>query len=329
MLEIRHLRLVQAIAQEGGPTRAAALLHLTQSAVSHQLAELEGRLGVPLFTRVRRRLHLTPAGRHLLEFAQTALSDFARVERQLVSGGSARQRLRIAVECFTSYHWLPHVLAPLRRDFPHVDVRIALDARQHPITALLRGDLELALVSTGIHDRQLAIEHLFDDEWVVALPPSHPLREAPFVRATDLQGVTVFAHEATPHDARLMRDLLVAERATMPDVQVVPLTEAIVELVGAGLGVGLVSRWAVAPHEASGTIVTRRFTKAGVRERWAAAYRREAGARLPLARFVELLRARPPLEVTPRAPAGGPRPRSRRAHGSTSLPDRRRFARAT
>ncbi|HWL86497.1 MAG TPA: LysR family transcriptional regulator, partial [Polyangiaceae bacterium] len=116
MLEVRHLRLVRAIAEEGGPTRAAARLHLTQSAVSHQLSELEGRLGVALFTRVRRQLKLTPAGARLLEAARTMLVDLSRVERELHHAGTRkRATIRIAVECFTAYHWLPAVLAALTK----------------------------------------------------------------------------------------------------------------------------------------------------------------------------------------------------------------------
>jgi LysR family transcriptional regulator for metE and metH len=108
----------------------------------------------------------------------------------------------------------------------------------------------------------------------------------------------VFAHESSPQDVRLMRDILVEEGTTMPDVQLVPLTDTMVDLVAAGLGAGLASRWAVAPHEASGRIVARRFTKAGIKERWVAAYRRDSSARLPLARLVEIVRGRPPLGVT-------------------------------
>ena len=296
ILEIRHLRLVQAIAEEGGPTRAAARLHLSQSAVSHQLADLEQRLGVALFTRVRRRLQLTPAGRRLLDFSQTALSDLARVEREIVDVDvRTRERLRVSTECFTCYHWLPLVLPELRRDYPHVDVRIAVEATRRPIASLLDGALELAIVSSRVRDKQLVVEHLFDDEWCVILPPSHPLCARPYLRATDLASLPVFAHEASPQDAKRMRDLLIAEQTPMLEFQVVPLTEAIVELVKADLGVGLMSRWAVSPYEATGQIVTRRFTKSGLRERWSAVYRPDAAARLPVARFAELLRDRPPL----------------------------------
>jgi LysR family transcriptional regulator for metE and metH len=291
MLEIRHLRLVQAIAEEGGPTRAASRLHLTQSAVSHQLAELEGRLGIALFTRVRRRLTLTSAGARLVDAARTMLGELARVERDLHRAGRPRrQLLRIATECFTSYHWLPAVIAALDREHPHVEVQIRADATREPVAALLRGELELALVSSPVRDRQLVTAPLFDDEWTVICAPDHPAAQRPYVTATELGRERLFVHDAPRSDVERLRALIAAERAAMPDVRLVPLTDALVDLVTAGLGVGLVSSWAVAPHVARGEVVTRRFTKAGLRERWVAAYRSDAAGELPLARVASLVR---------------------------------------
>lgn len=298
VLELRHLRLVCAVADEGGPTNAARVLHLSQSAVSHQLADLENRLGVELFARVRRRLHLTAAGKHLVEFARGALEGVARAEQELLQiGAGARERLRISTECFTGYHWLPAVLPELRRDFPHVDVQIAIEATRRPLAALLRGKLELAIMSSSVVDEQLVVERLFRDEWVVILSPGHRLCQRSYVRPRDLTDLTVFAHHASPQDAKRLQEVLANADTAIPGLQVVPLTSAIVELVKADLGVGLMSRWSVAPYEASGRIVARRFTKAGLRELWSAVYRRDAADRLPLARFAELLRARPPLEL--------------------------------
>jgi LysR family transcriptional regulator for metE and metH len=201
-LEIRHLRLVRALAEEGGPTRAAARLHLTQSAVSHQLAELEARLGVTLFARVRRRLQLTSAGRRLLEFAGRTLEELARLERQLQETATrARQPLRLSCEHSTAYHWLPPLLPELWREHPHVEVRIVLAATRQPIAALLRGELDLALVSSPVRNRRLVVERLFADEWVVIMAPGHPLCRRSYVRAVDLGPQTVLAHEAPPPSA--------------------------------------------------------------------------------------------------------------------------------
>jgi LysR family transcriptional regulator for metE and metH len=292
MLEIRHLRLIRAIADEGGPTRAAARLHLTQSAVSHQLADLEGRLGVPLFTRVRRQLKLTPAGARLVEVARKMLGDLSRAEREIYQVGTRRREaLRIAVECFTSYHWLPNIVAALATEEPHVDVRIVLEATREPVVALLRGTLDLALVSSPVRDRELVSVELFGDEWTVMLPPSHPLAARPYISAAELGRETLFAHEAPRSDVERLRELIATERASMPRAILVPLTDVIVELVKAGLGLAIVSRWAVAPWERRGEIVTRRFTRSGLPETWSAVYRRDAESRLPVARFAELLRA--------------------------------------
>ena len=290
IIETRHLRLVRALAEEGGPTRAAARLHLTQSAVSHQLAELEARLGVALFTRVRRRLTLTAAGRRLVEFSLVTLTELARVERELQHAAQrSRKTLRIAIECFTGYQWLPAVLGELGRDHPEVDVRIVLEGTKKPIAALLNGELDLAMVCSPVRDRKLIAERLFDDQWVVMLSPRHPLSARPFVRALDLAGQAVFVHDGTPRDDARLRSCLVAERAPMPAFQLVPLTDAIVALVGGGLGVALMSSWASAPYVASGQVVVRRFTRLGLTEHWSAVYRREAAC-AALARFAELLR---------------------------------------
>src|SRR5690242_14622678 len=88
-LELRHLKLVRAIVREGGLTRAAARLHLTQPALSHQLRELERRLGAALFLRVGRGLVPTPAGERLVRTAEAVLPEVESVERELAAEGTA------------------------------------------------------------------------------------------------------------------------------------------------------------------------------------------------------------------------------------------------
>src|SRR5215510_4912718 len=109
MLEIRHLRLVAAIAEEGGVTRAGNRLHLTQSALSHQLRDVEDRLGSALFERVGKRMILTDAGERLLRTARVVLDEIHQAEHDIRRASSGRQGvLRIATQCYTNYHWLPN-----------------------------------------------------------------------------------------------------------------------------------------------------------------------------------------------------------------------------
>ncbi|HEX2401688.1 MAG TPA: LysR family transcriptional regulator, partial [Mycobacterium sp.] len=105
-LEVRHLRLVSAVAELGSLTRAGDRLHLTQSALSHQLRDIESRLGAALFLRVGKRLVLTPAGERLLATARDVLDRLDRTEQDIHQMGKARAgMLRLTTECYTCYHW--------------------------------------------------------------------------------------------------------------------------------------------------------------------------------------------------------------------------------
>src|SRR5690348_10181522 len=110
-LEVRHLQLVAAVADVGSLTRAGDRLHLTQSALSHQLRDVESRLGAALFLRVGKRLVLTPAGERLLAAARDILDRLEHAERDIRQMGKDRAAvLRLTTECYTCYHWLPPLL---------------------------------------------------------------------------------------------------------------------------------------------------------------------------------------------------------------------------
>src|SRR6476619_6590597 len=92
-LEVRHLQLIAAVAEVGSLTRAGDRLHLTQSALSHQLRDIESRLGAALFLRVGKRLVLTPAGDRLLGSAREILERLQQTEQDIRQMGQARARV--------------------------------------------------------------------------------------------------------------------------------------------------------------------------------------------------------------------------------------------
>jgi LysR family transcriptional regulator for metE and metH len=109
--EMRHLQLVRAIANAGTLTQAGLVLNLTQSALSHQLRDIESRLGVRLFSRDGRRLTPTAAGLTLLDTANQVITIIERSEDAVrQAAGGERGLLRLTTECYTCYHWLPPVL---------------------------------------------------------------------------------------------------------------------------------------------------------------------------------------------------------------------------
>src|SRR6185369_11470799 len=155
-LEVRHLRLVKEVNAAGSLTRAGAALHLTQSALSHQLRDIESRLGTPLFLRVGKRLVLTAAGDRLLASATDVLERLRQAEHDIREMSRDRAgSLRITTECYTCYHWLPPLLLRFRRSFPRVEVRIDVEGTHHPVEMLLAGKIDIGIMSTPVRDRRL------------------------------------------------------------------------------------------------------------------------------------------------------------------------------
>ena len=290
-LDLRHLRLVVAVAESGGQTRAAHKLNLTQSALSHQLRELEGRVGSPLFIRASRRMVLTPVGERVLASARRVLHEVESLERDLVAeaatGGAGV--VRLATECYTCYHWLPAVVTAFRQEWPRVDVRIIAEATPDPVRALLDGALDLAIVAGDVDERKLGCTPLFEDEQVVVVPPAHPLAGRTFVAPQELQNEHLILYTTHTSDNSVLREVLRPAGVEPRQLTRVQLTEAIVELVKAGLGISVLARWAIAPQLRDGTLVGIPLTVRGFRRRWWAVTRPHEAAPAYQRSLLELL----------------------------------------
>ena len=307
-LEVRHLKLLAAVAEEGSVTAAARRLHLTQSALSHQLRDAEEKLGARLFLRLGRRMHPTPAGERMLESARRVLAELegaeGRIRRQGQGEGGA---IRLSTECYTCYHWLPELLREFQKRHRGVEVRIDAEATRQPVEALLEGRLDLAITSNQGPDPRLRVRPLFEDELVVVLPPRHPLAKAAYVRPQQLAGETVIVYPPRK-DSFLLNWYLKPVGAEPAAVLEVPLTEAVVEMVKAGLGVGFLARWAVAPYVAKREIAARPITRQGCRRQWSAVTLRRTQLPAYVEDFIALLTdAKSPFRAAVRGAAAGPR----------------------
>ncbi len=234
---------MSAVAEHGTLTRAAEVLHSVQSSLSHHLADLEERVGSPLFVRAARRMVLTPAGERVLAAAREVLASVATVEDDLRDLLAEREAVvRIATECYTCYHWLPRVLGSFALAHPRVEARLVPQATDRVIAALLAGDLDVAIATETGGDRRLVRRPLFEDELVALSAPGHPWSEQRFVTVEDFKHLICYS---PPERNNFVRQVL-APAGVMPRrLAVVPLTEAIVELVRAGQGVAVLARWAV------------------------------------------------------------------------------------
>jgi LysR family transcriptional regulator for metE and metH len=276
VLDVRHLTLVHGIATTGSITRAAETLHLTQSALSHQLRDIESRLGLQLFLRVGRRMVITPAGERVLASARRVLDDLARAEQELrLMATDGHGVLRICTQCNTGYHWLPPLLDTFHRTHPKVDVQIMVNATDRPVEALLEGQVDVAFVTDEPADRRLVATPIFKDELVAVVPPGHPFASRAHVEPLHFADAHLLLYTADRRDSFIFRNILMPAGVEPVRVSAVPLTEAILELVKAGQGVSVMARWAIEPAIASGAIRAVRIGRRGVYRAWLAARLRD------------------------------------------------------
>lgn len=291
-LELRHLRLLHAVAREGSLARVAPLLHLSQSALSHQLRILEERVGLKLFARKRRRMELTPAGKRLLTSAEAVLQEMERAGRDLAAmqGGPASV-LRVSTECNTCYHWLPPVLSALQKKYSALEVEINVEATRRPFAALFAGELDAAIVYSTRSDRRVVFRDLFKDELVIIAHPEHRLAARKFVEPLDLAGEVILYYGGVDDVSTLATRILAPAGVRPKKLIKVPLTEAIIEMVKAGHGISMMPNWSALPYVESGDLVAMRMTRRGVYRDWKLAVPREKRGVDHLVEFGNLLAA--------------------------------------
>ena len=271
-LEIRHLRLVTGIADAGSMTSAAERLFLTQSALSHQLRDIESRIGTPFFVRLGRRMVLTEAGRRLVDAARPVLADLRRTEDDLRRlAGNSQGCIRVTTECNTGYHWLAPLLGAFHRKHPRVTVDIVADATDRPTDALVEGRVDLAILVNRVDDKRLRLRTLFTDEMVAIVSPSDPLRKRRYLTAEQLAGQHLLLYSSSREESFLLQKVLRPAGLTASRVSFIMLTEAMIELARAGVGVGILPRWSAQRAIASRAVVPLSITRSGKRRHWTAA----------------------------------------------------------
>ena len=294
LLETRHLMLVHEIADQGGVTRASKRLFLTQSAVSHQLLDLERKLGTPLFHRAGKRMVPTAAGRRVLESARHALGSLRELEEDLRRMALGQEAvIRLSTACYTCYHWLPRLLVDYQRRFPHVNVQIVADVTYQTISALLDGVIDLAIVNQPNSDERLTFTKLFRDELLLVVPPDHKLARKRCVEAEDLRAEHLILYSAPLREIMFYQEVLVSAGVQPRKISQIQLTEAIVELVRAGIGVTVLARWAAAPYLADGRLVGVRVTSRGLPRQWYAAMIKQSPVPLYLREFTQMIKLGP------------------------------------
>ncbi len=286
ILEFRHLKTLVALREAGNLLRAATLLNLTQSALSHQLKQLEDHHGISLFERKSVPIRFTPAGERLLKLADEVLPRVANAERDIVRlvQGAAGQ-LRIAVECHTCFDWLMPAMDAFRHRWPEVELDIVSGFQADPVGLLYSHRADVAIVAEIDPDETVDYHPLFRFEIVALVAKDHPLAQRDYLTAEDFASDTLITYPVSDDMLDVVRQVL-KPAGIDTERRTTELTVAMLQLVASRRGIATLPVWAAQNYLNRNYVLAKRITANGLTGKLYAACLPELSAKPYLTDFV-------------------------------------------
>ncbi|MFV0476578.1 MAG: LysR family transcriptional regulator [Parahaliea sp.] len=251
---LRQLEVFLAVARYDNLSRAAVELHMSQSAASGALKELESQFGVKLFDRPGKRLRLSELGSQLRPQAENLLAQARELERVL-AGGEVAGRLHIGATLTIGNYLAVPMIADFRRRFPAADVALTVANTRSIVDRLVSFELDMGLIEGELNHPDLLSRYWRDDELQVFVAPSHPLAHRQQLQDSDLLAAQWILRESGSGTRQTFER---AMAGIFPELNVtiqLQHTEAIKRAVEAGLGMGCLSRISLVEAFARGALV--------------------------------------------------------------------------
>ncbi|MCH5584321.1 LysR family transcriptional regulator [Shimazuella sp. AN120528] len=188
-MELRQIQYFIEVAEREHMTDAALALHVAQSAVSRQIANLEAELGVQLFIREGRNIRITPIGKIFLHHAKSAVRALANAKQEMDEFlDPEKGTIRIGFPSSLAAHTLPTVISAFRDQHPHIGFQLRQGSYLHLIDAVNKGEIDLAFLGPiPTDEKQIEGKILFLEKIVALLPMDHPMSNAASIHLDDLR----------------------------------------------------------------------------------------------------------------------------------------------
>src|SRR5690554_2484200 len=249
VLEIRHMETLSAIRDAGSLQEAAERLHVTQSALSHQLRDLEVRLKTPLLNRKTRPARLTTAGLRIVALADAVLPQVKATERELQRLAAGRTgRLHLAIDCHSCFQWLMPALDAFRHEWPDVELDLSAAFSFAPLPALVRGDLDVVITSDPQALEGVEYLPLFRYELVLALAAANPLSQYKYIEPEQLADQVLITYPVERQRLDVFTTFLDPADVEPAAIRKAELTPVIVQLVVSQRGVAALPNWALTEY---------------------------------------------------------------------------------
>ena len=240
-MDLRQLEIIRAIADTGSFTAAGDKLHVSQSAISRQILLLEDELGEPVFHRIGRRIRITPAGESLLQLSHRVFQDLQETvssisdKRESLSG-----TMRLVGGMTVCLYVFPVLLAEVRRNHPHLDLKVTVGSAERSIAMLRSGAGDLGLLTLPVEASDLVSVPVLEEELLLITYPTHPLARMKQIVAADLADQPFVLFETGSITRRLVEDLFSRERIRPDIIMETENVEIIKAMVRHGLGISII-----------------------------------------------------------------------------------------
>lgn len=265
MIEHSHLRIIQALHENGTLTAAANALFLSQSALSHQIRYLEKKLGVRLWEREGRNLRLTQGGELLLQTAQQVLPVLRQAEQTLKAYGEGRQGiLRIGVECYPCYQWLTGVIGVFLQQMSDVEIDIINKFQFSGLEGLLNHHIDILITPDREKKESIHFETLAEYELLLLVSDRHPLAGIKTISAENLTNETLLAFPVPLQRLDILTQFLDPACIKPAAIKKIESIELMIQMVALGRGVCVLPEWLAGNYEDSMPLKKVRIGKEGI-----------------------------------------------------------------
>lgn len=266
IMEIKYFRLIKTIVEEGNMANSAQKLFLTQSALSHQLKDLEERLGFKVFLRSRNKWTLTEEGRELYNLGNSILESiekgFKNIE-QLRTGSAGT--IKVSTECYSFYQGIAGFIQKMGVLYPEITVDIILEATHHPISKILSHEIDIAIMTSKPEEDKLTSIAVNEDEIFVIMHKENTLNVNSFLEASVFSKTHLIIHSFPLETVSVYEKFLKPNKIAPLKISAIPLTEVALEMVNANMGVICMPKWALKSFRVSEDLVFKRIGEKGLK----------------------------------------------------------------
>ena len=264
-MDIKYFKLIQTIAKEGNIANSSEKLFLTQSALSHQLKELEDKLGFKVFYRTRNKWKLTEEGIELHKIANQVLHTIEQgfnTIKQIKLG--SKGVIKVSTECYSFYQGLSGFIQKIAILYPGIEVDLILEATHQPISKLLTKEIDIAIVTTKPSGDLLYSTKFFEDEIFAIMHKENILSTSQYINKVDFESMHLIIHSFPLETVSVYEQFLKPNKIIPVKISAIPLTEVSLEMVNANMGVMCMPKWSLQSIKIPKDLVFKRIGQHGI-----------------------------------------------------------------